>query len=108
MRSDQLLYLRRDVQIEPLCDQWYAWSYLIPPATAARNITGRHLKIMDSYISAPQTHASAVKNPKMLRAKAYEVVYRECLGGHDFLTWHEALPEALVAVLNPAATQSSR
>src|SRR5262249_41112550 len=37
-----------------------------PPATAARNVTERHLKIMDSYISAPMLHANAVKNPKML------------------------------------------
>jgi L-ascorbate metabolism protein UlaG (beta-lactamase superfamily) len=62
----ELLYLRPNVQIEPLVDQWYAWSHLIPPATAARNISDRHLKIMDSYISAPQIHASAVRNPKML------------------------------------------
>jgi L-ascorbate metabolism protein UlaG (beta-lactamase superfamily) len=60
------LYLRPNVQLEPLIDQWYAWSHLIPPVTAARNITERHIKIMDSYISAPQVHASAVKNPKML------------------------------------------
>lgn len=60
------LYLRQNVQIEPLIDQWYCWSHLIPPATAARNITERHLKIMESYIRAPQAHASAVKNPKML------------------------------------------
>ena len=31
----------------PLVDQWYAWSHLIPSATAARNVTGRHLQIMD-------------------------------------------------------------
>jgi L-ascorbate metabolism protein UlaG (beta-lactamase superfamily) len=61
----QPLYLKQNVQAEPLFDQWYAWSHLIPPATAARNLTERHLKIMDSYISAPQIHASAVKNPKM-------------------------------------------
>jgi L-ascorbate metabolism protein UlaG (beta-lactamase superfamily) len=60
------LYLRPDVQAEPLFDGWYAWAYLIPPATAARNITERHLRIMDSYISAPHLHASAVKNPKLL------------------------------------------
>src|SRR5215475_8128883 len=59
-------YLKENVQAEPLVDQWYAWMHLIPPATAARNITERHLKIMDSYISAPQIHANAVKNPKML------------------------------------------
>jgi len=51
--------------MEPLIDRWYAWPHLIPPATAARNITERHFKIMESYIGAPQIHANAVKNPKM-------------------------------------------
>src|SRR4249920_3255909 len=60
------LYLKENVQVEPLVDQWYAWTHLVPPATAARNITERHMKIMDSYISSPQIHANAVKNPKML------------------------------------------
>jgi L-ascorbate metabolism protein UlaG (beta-lactamase superfamily) len=65
MKND-LLYLRSNVQVEPLFDQWYAWSHLISPATAARNLTDRHLKIMDSYINAPQVHANAVRNPKLL------------------------------------------
>jgi L-ascorbate metabolism protein UlaG (beta-lactamase superfamily) len=60
------LYLKQDVQVEPLVDQWYAWSHLIPPAQTARNITHRHFRIMDSYLNAPQVHASAAKNPKML------------------------------------------
>jgi L-ascorbate metabolism protein UlaG (beta-lactamase superfamily) len=60
------LYLRHNVQLEPLIDQWYAWPHLIPPATAARNIVERHLKIMESYIAVPQVHASAIKNPKMI------------------------------------------
>ena len=64
--SDEPLYLKQNVQVEPLIDRWYAWSHLLPPATAARNLTERHLKIMDSYITTPQVHASAVKNPKML------------------------------------------
>ncbi len=64
--NNDLLHLRPNIQLEPLFDYWYAWSYLIPPATAARNLTERHLKIMDSYISAPQVHANAVKNPKLL------------------------------------------
>jgi L-ascorbate metabolism protein UlaG (beta-lactamase superfamily) len=65
MNNDSL-YLRQNVQVEPLFDYWYAWSHLIPPATAARNLTERHFKIMDSYINAPQVHANAVKNPKLL------------------------------------------
>jgi hypothetical protein len=64
--NNDLLYLRPNIQVEPLFDYWYAWSYLIPPATAARNLTERHFKIMDSYIIAPQVHANAVKNPKLL------------------------------------------
>ena len=64
--TDEFLYLRPDVQAEPLFDYWYAWSYLIPPATAARYVTERHLKIMSSYINAPRVHASAVKNPKLM------------------------------------------
>ena len=63
--ADEAHFLRSDVQMEPLFGQWYAWPHLIPPATAARNVTERHLKIMDSYISAPMLHANAVKNPKM-------------------------------------------
>src|SRR4029078_12202690 len=65
MKND-LLYLRSNIQVEPLFDYWYAWSHLIPPATAARNMTERHFKIMDSYINAPQMHANAVNNPKLL------------------------------------------
>ena len=64
--NHESFYLRQNIQLEPLIDHWYAWPHLIPPATAARNITERHLKIMDSYISSPQIQANAVKNPKML------------------------------------------
>ena len=66
MAGDERLYLRQNVKVEPLVDHWYAWPHLIPPATLARNVTERHMKIMDSYISAPMIHANAVKNPKML------------------------------------------
>jgi L-ascorbate metabolism protein UlaG (beta-lactamase superfamily) len=63
--TDNKLYLKPNVVMEPLFDRWYAWSHLISPATAAMNITGRHLKIMDSYIFAPHIHSAAVKNSKM-------------------------------------------
>jgi len=65
LMTNEARFLRSNVQVEPLFGQWYAWSHLIPPATAARNVAERHLKIMDSYISAPALHANAVRNPKM-------------------------------------------
>ena len=60
------VYLRPNVLLEPLIDQWYAWPHLISPLTAARNICHRHLPIMDSYVRAPQVHAAAVANPKLI------------------------------------------
>lgn len=59
-------HLKPNVMIEPLVDGWYAWAHLIPPATAARNLTERHLKIMESYIESPESHQAAVKNPALL------------------------------------------
>jgi len=59
-------YTKPNLVIEPLFDRWYAWSHLVSPATAAMNVVGRHLKIMNSYIQSPQIHAAAVQNPKML------------------------------------------
>src|SRR5690242_16613776 len=64
--QNELLFLRQNVQAEPLVDRWYAWPHLIPPATFARNVTERHMRIMTSYVNTPQLHANAVKNPKML------------------------------------------
>lgn len=64
--NDGAYYLKPNVMAEALIDRWYAWAHLIPPATAARNITERHLRIMESYIESPETHEAAVKNPALL------------------------------------------
>lgn len=63
--NKDLVYLRPNVQVEPLVDYWFAWPHLIPPATYARNLTERYLKILKSYLDAPRLHAHAVRNPKM-------------------------------------------
>src|ERR1700712_515992 len=63
--DNELVYLKPNVVFEPLVDKWYAWSHLISPATAAMNIVGRHLTIIESYLMAPSIHANAVLNPKM-------------------------------------------
>lgn len=60
------MYLKPNVVIEPLINKWYAWPHLVSPVTAAMNVVGRNLKIMDSFIKSPKIHEAAVKNPKML------------------------------------------
>jgi L-ascorbate metabolism protein UlaG (beta-lactamase superfamily) len=60
------VYLKHNVVAEPLFNQWHAWSCLIPPAPAAMFIANSHLKMMRSFVSAPEVHVSALKNPAML------------------------------------------
>ena len=58
-------YLKPSVMLEPLVNQWYAWPHLISPATAALNTVNAHLRMMRSFVSAPDIHAAAIKNPAM-------------------------------------------
>jgi L-ascorbate metabolism protein UlaG (beta-lactamase superfamily) len=59
------VYLRANVQVDPLFNRWYAWAHLVAPATAAMNVAHSHLRIMRSYAAAPQAHAAAVANPTL-------------------------------------------
>jgi L-ascorbate metabolism protein UlaG (beta-lactamase superfamily) len=59
------VYLRQNVLAEPLFNQWYAWSHLMMPATAAMFAANSHLKIMRSFVASPQMHINALKNPEM-------------------------------------------
>jgi L-ascorbate metabolism protein UlaG (beta-lactamase superfamily) len=63
--SSPALYLRPDVAVELLFNDWYAWPYLISPATAAMCVANAHLKIMQSFAQNPQLHVAALKNPAM-------------------------------------------
>jgi L-ascorbate metabolism protein UlaG (beta-lactamase superfamily) len=64
--TSNVVYFRPDVVTEPLFNQWYAWAYLISPITAAMYIANSHLKIMRSFVSAPEVHVAALKNSAML------------------------------------------
>jgi len=62
------VYLKPNVVLEPLYQDWFAWPHLISPATAAMNVRNRHLPIMDSYLQAPAVHERFSTNPTMLGA----------------------------------------
>jgi len=63
--TEQNVYLRQNIQFEPLFNDWYAWFLSVPPVTAALNVAERYLPIMKSYVASPMMHAAAVKNPAM-------------------------------------------
>jgi len=64
MRGEKV-FVKPNVVVEPLFNQWYAWSYLISPVTSALYVANQHLKIMQSFLAAPQVHAKALENPAM-------------------------------------------
>ena len=61
----QLVYLKPNVVPQPLVQGWYAWSYLIMPATAAMYVANWHLRVMESFAAAPELHAKALEDPAM-------------------------------------------
>jgi len=58
-------FLKTSAQMEPLFNRWYAWAHLVAPATAALNVANHHVRLMRSFVNAPQIHVAAVRNPAM-------------------------------------------
>jgi L-ascorbate metabolism protein UlaG (beta-lactamase superfamily) len=59
-------YLKPNVQIEPLVNQWHVYPFLIAPATAAMVTANYQITTMKSYLQMPMAHAAALKNPDMV------------------------------------------
>ncbi|MFW0738268.1 MBL fold metallo-hydrolase [Flavobacterium sp. N502536] len=61
--ATQKIYLKNNVQVEPLISNWYAWHHIIPPILTGFNVVNRYIPIMESYINDPVIHETAVKDP---------------------------------------------
>jgi len=62
-------YLKEEVYFEPLFNQWYAWPYLIQPATAARHTANTHLRIMKAFVNNYRMHILANKERDLAGAE---------------------------------------
>ncbi|MCF2902087.1 MBL fold metallo-hydrolase [Pseudoalteromonas sp. OFAV1] len=59
-------YLKPEVYIEPLCNHWYAWPYLIQPLTFARNMVKNHRRLMMSFVKNYKLHMLAKQSTEMV------------------------------------------
>ena len=50
MQNRTPVYLKPNIRIEPLFNQWRAWTHLIPPSTAAMNMLAKQIPLMESYL----------------------------------------------------------
>lgn len=63
--NKSLVRLKPSVVVEPLVARWHAWPYLISPATSCAYAAFRHVSLMESFLAAPDVHATACKNPSL-------------------------------------------
>lgn len=54
-------YLSPAVSPQPLVHRYYAWSHAVPPHTAALSLRKRQLTVLESFLSAPAQHVSALE-----------------------------------------------
>lgn len=65
--ADKLKYYLKDhVKFEPAIFQWPAWPQTVPPVNAGLHVKNRYLKIMESYLEAPEVHYAAANNPNLV------------------------------------------
>ena len=65
MHSNNGVFLKPQVKIEPLTCGWYVWPHLIAPAQLAMNLNFRLLPLMHSFVTNPAAHLAASSDPKM-------------------------------------------
>lgn len=63
--NNDLVRLKSSVVVEPLVDRWHAWSFLISPLTCGFYAIRKHIPLLESFVSAPDIHAAACKNPAL-------------------------------------------
>jgi L-ascorbate metabolism protein UlaG (beta-lactamase superfamily) len=63
--SDESIFLRPDVIIEPLVDRFYAWLHGVSPVQAAMNLAFVQVPLLESYLQSPQVHINASVNPEL-------------------------------------------
>lgn len=65
MNDDKNWYLREDVYVDPLINNWYAWPNLIAPITYSMYMTRTHRRLMNSFVKNAQLHIMANQDPEL-------------------------------------------
>lgn len=65
MNNDKCWYLREDVYVDPLINNWYAWPNLVAPITYSMYMTRTHRRLMNSFVKNAQLHIMANQDPNL-------------------------------------------
>nr|MBA2239502.1 MBL fold metallo-hydrolase [Lysobacter sp.] len=64
-RTPNIYFLREDVYVDPMINNWYAWPNLLSPATYAMYLTKTHKRLMKSFVKDHQLHVLANQDPEL-------------------------------------------
>ena len=62
-RTADVVTFAASTVIEPLVASWSAFSFLLPPATASLHFSNYQLRLLNSFIAHPESHAKAAASP---------------------------------------------
>jgi L-ascorbate metabolism protein UlaG (beta-lactamase superfamily) len=62
MNKQEFFYLKKNVYVEPLVNNWYAWTNLIAPITYSMYMSKTHRRLLNSFIKNHELHAIATKD----------------------------------------------
>jgi len=65
MNDENCWYLREDVYVDPLINNWYAWANLVAPITYAMYMTRTHRRLMNSFVKNAELHILAHQDPEL-------------------------------------------
>jgi L-ascorbate metabolism protein UlaG (beta-lactamase superfamily) len=65
MNSNDMVFLKPEIKLEPLVCRWYAWSHLISPAQLSLHLAFRLLPLLKSFVTNPAVHLAANSDPLM-------------------------------------------
>ena len=65
-QGGEMKYLKKNVAFEPLICRWYAWPFLVSPATFSMVAKNRMIPLLESFIEDPDFHRESVKDPALL------------------------------------------
>ena len=66
MKESPTYQLSESTVVEPLMDQWVAWTHVLSPVASCLHMLKYQLNTLASYLKNPDIHVTACRNPKLL------------------------------------------
>lgn len=86
MARETLYRLGDATVVEPLVNKWVAWAHVIPPVAGSLHLLRYQLRLLESYLSDPQSHATTCQDPKFRSGPFVDIPAERAVEVREFLT----------------------